>query len=51
MQRVEHVKTLKHDSRKCWETLAKMYHDEAANRIETGIQLMDQYLQERSGVG
>jgi phage shock protein A len=51
MQRVEHVKTLQHNSRKFWTALAKMYLDEAENRIETDIQLMDQYLQGRSGVG
>jgi hypothetical protein len=50
MQRVEHVKTLQHNSRKCWAALTKMYLDEAANRIETDIQIMDQYLQGRSGV-
>jgi hypothetical protein len=51
MQRVEHVKTLQHNNRKCWASLAKLYLDEAENRIETDIQLMDQYLQGRSGVG
>jgi phage shock protein A len=51
MQQVEHVKTLQHNSRKCWATLAKLYLDEAKNRIEMDIQLMDQYLQGRSGVG
>jgi hypothetical protein len=51
MQRVEHVKTLQHNSRKCWAALAKMYLDEAENIIETDIRLMDQYLQGRSGVG
>jgi hypothetical protein len=50
MQQVIHVKTLQHNSRKCWATLAKMYMDEAENRIETNIQLMDQYLQGRTGV-
>jgi uncharacterized protein with von Willebrand factor type A (vWA) domain len=33
MQRVEHVKTLQHNSRKCWAELEKMYRDEAENRI------------------
>jgi hypothetical protein len=51
MQRVEHVKKLQHNSRKCWAALKKMYLDEAANSIETDIQLMDQYLQGRAGVG
>jgi predicted transcriptional regulator len=51
MQRVEHVKTLQHNSRKFWAALAKLYLDEAENRIETDIQLMDQYLQGRSGAG
>jgi DNA repair exonuclease SbcCD ATPase subunit len=51
MQQVEHVKTLQHKIRKCWAALVKMYLDEAANRIERDIQLMDQYLQGRSGVG
>jgi hypothetical protein len=52
MQRVEPIRTLQHNNiRNCWEALAKMYLDEAANRIETDIQLMDQYLQGRSGVG
>jgi hypothetical protein len=46
MQRVEHVKTLQHNSRKCWASLAKAYLDEAENRIETDIQLMDHYLLE-----
>jgi hypothetical protein len=50
MQRVVHVKTLQHSSRKCWAALAKIYRDEAENRIETDIQLMDQYLQGRSVV-
>jgi archaellum component FlaC len=48
MHRVEHIKTLKHNSRKCWASLAKVYHE---NRIKTDIQLMDQYLQRRSCVG
>jgi archaellum component FlaC len=51
MQQVEHVKTLQHNSRKCWAELAQMYLDEADNRTETDIQLMDQYIQGRSGVG
>jgi uncharacterized protein with von Willebrand factor type A (vWA) domain len=51
MQRVEHVKTLQYNSRKCWASLAKLYLDEAENRIETDTQLMDQYLQGRLGVG
>jgi hypothetical protein len=50
MQRVEHVKTLQHNSRKCWASLAKVYLDEAENRIETDIQLMDQYLQGRLSI-
>jgi archaellum component FlaC len=51
MQRLEHVQTLQHNSRKCWASLAKLYFDEAENRIETDTQLMDQYLQGRVGVG
>jgi DNA repair exonuclease SbcCD ATPase subunit len=51
MQRLEHVKTLQHSSRKCWTSLAKWYLDEAGNRIEKDTQLMDQYLQGRAGVG
>jgi hypothetical protein len=51
MQRLEHIKTLQHNSRKCRSALAKMYLDEAENRIETDIQLTDQYLQGRSGIG
>jgi hypothetical protein len=51
MQRLEHVKTLQHNSRKCWASLEKLYLYEAENRIETDTQLMDQYLQGRSGVG
>jgi hypothetical protein len=50
MQRVELIKTLQHNSRKCWAALAKIYLDETANIIETDIQLMDRYLQGRSGV-
>jgi hypothetical protein len=49
--RVEHVTTLQHISRKCWGVLAKFYLEEAENRVETDIQLMDQYLQGGSGVG
>jgi archaellum component FlaC len=45
IQRLEDVNTLQHNSRKCWAALAKMYLDEAENRIETDTQLMDQYLQ------
>jgi archaellum component FlaC len=51
MQRLEHIKTLQHNSRKYWATLANMYLDEAENRIETDTQLIDQYLQGRLGVG
>jgi hypothetical protein len=51
MQQVEHIKILQHNSRKCWAALTKMYLDETENRIETDIQLMDQYLQRHSGVG
>jgi DNA repair exonuclease SbcCD ATPase subunit len=51
MNRVEHVKTLQHSSRKCWASLGKVYLDEAENRIETYTQLMDRYLQGSSGVG
>jgi hypothetical protein len=50
IQRVEHVKTLQHNSRKWWASLAKLYLEEVENRIETDTQLMDQYLQGRSGV-
>jgi hypothetical protein len=48
---VEHVKTLHHNSRKFWAALAKLYLDEAENRTETDIQIIDQYLQGLSGVG
>jgi hypothetical protein len=53
MQRVEHVKTLQHNSRKCWASLEKIYLDKAEHIIETDtqLQLMDQYLQKCSGVG
>jgi hypothetical protein len=51
MQQLENVKILQHNSRKCWASLAKLYLDEAENRIETDTQLMDQYLQGRVGVG
>jgi predicted RNase H-like nuclease (RuvC/YqgF family) len=51
MQRVEHVKKMQHNSRKFWAALAKIYLDEAENIIETDIELMDQNLQGRSGVG
>jgi hypothetical protein len=51
MKRVEHVRTLQYNSRKFWASLAKLYLDDAENRIETDTQLMDQYLQERVGIG
>jgi uncharacterized protein with von Willebrand factor type A (vWA) domain len=51
MHRVEHVKKLQHNMIKFWASLAKLHLDEAENRIETDIQLMDQYLQGCSGVG
>jgi hypothetical protein len=50
MQRVEHVKDLQHNSRNCWASLTRLYLDKAENRIETGTQLMDQYLQGRVGI-
>jgi DNA repair exonuclease SbcCD ATPase subunit len=50
-KRVEPIKTLQHNIRKCWAALAKMYLNEAKNIIETEIQLIDQYLQGRSGIG
>jgi hypothetical protein len=34
MERREHIQTLQHNSRNCWASLAKLYLDEAENRIE-----------------
>jgi hypothetical protein len=51
MQQLEHIQTLHHNSRKCWTLLARLYVDEAENRIERDTQLMDQYLQGRLSVG
>jgi hypothetical protein len=50
-ERREHIQTLQHNSQKCWASLAKLYLDEAENRIETDTHLLDQYLQGRVGVG
>jgi predicted nucleic acid-binding Zn-ribbon protein len=51
MERREHIKTLQHNSRQCWASLAKLYLDEAENRIETDTHLLEQHLQGRVGVG
>jgi hypothetical protein len=37
MERQEHIQTLQHNSRQCWASLAKLYLDEAENRIERDI--------------
>jgi predicted RNase H-like nuclease (RuvC/YqgF family) len=50
MQKVEHVKTLQHNS-KWWASIAKCYLEEAENRIEMDTQFMDQYLQVCLGLG
>jgi hypothetical protein len=39
MERREHIQTFKHNSRQCWASLAKLYLDEAENRIETDNEL------------
>jgi hypothetical protein len=51
MERREHIQTLQHKIRQCWASLAKLYLDEAENRIERDTHLLDQYLQGRVGVG
>jgi hypothetical protein len=40
-----------HNSRQCWASLAKLYLDEAENRINMDTHLLEQYLQGRFGVG
>jgi hypothetical protein len=51
MERREHIQTLQHNSWQCWVSLAKLYLDEAENRIETDTHLLEQYSQVRVGVG
>jgi hypothetical protein len=51
MERQEHIQTLQHNIRQLWASLAKLYLDEAENRIERDAHLLDQYLQGRVGVG
>jgi archaellum component FlaC len=51
MERREHIQTLQHNIRKCGSLLAKLYLDEAENRIESDTHLLDQYLQGRVGSG
>jgi hypothetical protein len=51
MEKREHIQTLQHNIRKCWASLAKLYLDEAENRIETNTHLLEQYLQGRAAVG
>jgi hypothetical protein len=51
MERWEHIQTLQHNSRQCWELLEKLYLAEAEKRIEMDTHLLEQYLQGRVGVG
>jgi predicted nucleic acid-binding Zn-ribbon protein len=35
MERREHIQTLQHNNHQCWASLAKMYFEEAENRLNT----------------
>jgi hypothetical protein len=51
MERRKHGQTFQYNILQCWASLAKLYLDEAENRLNTDTHLLEQYLQGRVGVG